>query len=317
MDCRRTLAPALWLLTGALGCAHDRGPAPVRETPPPPLASGSPYAPSKREGELPKRQPLASTCVQAGNFFAGEASALDKGSTAQEQMRDKARRAFQQAIAIDPNHLSAYQSLGHLYLDMSDYEHAVATYQKALRIQPRHGAVWFDLGMCQARHRDWPAALDSLQRAVGCDPENRQYINTLGFAFARAGRFQDSLNCFMRSCGNEALAQYQLARMLQHLGQIDQCRQCLQAALRLDPNLEQARALLVQVGTPPASAAGVRTIGFAEGEPTGADSRPGAAPQPDELPQELNVPQAPPQPPARPLILPPPPTAGNWRGPGQ
>src|SRR5579864_4578138 len=115
MDCRRTLVPALCLLTGALGCAHDSG-QPVRETPPPPLASGTPYAPSRLDG--PKRQPLASTCVEAGNFFAGEAKAMDKGSTAQEQMRNKARLAFQQAISINPKYIPAYRNLGHLYIDM-------------------------------------------------------------------------------------------------------------------------------------------------------------------------------------------------------
>ena len=242
---------------GVLGCAHDRGPAPLRETPPPPLASGSPYSPH-RELDGPKRQPLASTCVQGGNYLAGEANSLENGSTAQEQMRDKARRAFQQAIGIDPKCVPAYQNLGHLYVDMGDFDHAVATYQTALKIQPRNGSVWFDLGMCQARHKDWSTALDSLRKAVDCEPENRQYINTLGFALARAGRPQESLTWLIRSTGSEAMAQYQLARMLQHLGQTDQARQCLEASLRLDPHMEQAQAMMVQL------TAGVRPVGYTE-----------------------------------------------------
>jgi tetratricopeptide (TPR) repeat protein len=301
MDCRRTLVPALWLLTGALGCAHDRGSAP-RETPPPPLASGSPYAPS-RGAELPKREPRASTCAAAGDWMAGEAAALEKDTREQEQRRNIARKAYEQAIAINPNYIPAYQNLAHLYIEMCDYERAVATYQKALHLQPRNGSLWFDLGMCQARRKDWPAALQSLQRAVDCDPENRQYLNTLGFAFARVGRFQDSLNCFMRSWGNEAMAQYQLARMLQHLGQMEQCGQCLQQALRLDPNFDKARTLLSQIENPAPTE--VRPVGYTGAEPAGPDAQPVTAGQPDEVPQELTPETT--QQPARRFILPPPP----------
>jgi len=246
MDCRRTLLPAVWLLGGALGCAGDPRAAPVRETPPPPLA---------------------------GDWAAGEARARPKGSTEQEQMRDTARKSFQQAMTINPTYLPAYRSLAKLYVEMDDYEHAVATYHKALRLQPRNGALWFDLGMCHARYKAWPAALDALNRAHDCDPENRQYLNTLGHALARTGRYQDSLNCFVRSYGNEAMAHYQLARMLHHLGQNDQARQCLQAALQRDPNLEPA--------APPS-----REL-----------LREGIAPQPS----------------AARVILPPPPSSGNWQ----
>jgi tetratricopeptide (TPR) repeat protein len=320
MDCRRTLMPAVWLLTGALGCAHDNGGTPpvVRETPPPPLAARanlSPYAPAKHELDGPKRIPRPDTCVQAGNFFVGEAVALEQDSTAQEQMRDQARRAFQQALSIDPTYLPAYQSLARLYVIMGDYDHALATYQKALRLQPRNGPVWFDLGMCQARRRDWPAAIDSLSRAVDCDPENRQYLNTLAFTHARAGRYQDAFKCFVRSYGNEAMAQYQLARMLHHMGQYESCRQCLQAALALNPKLEPAQRLLSELAAPQPTDSAVRTVGYAEEAPVGPELPPAAS---REIPAETI--DNPPTPPgaSRGCILPPPPSTGTWRqGQGQ
>ena len=43
MDCRKTLLPAVWLLTGALGCSStEKVPVtPVRETAPPPLVQNT------------------------------------------------------------------------------------------------------------------------------------------------------------------------------------------------------------------------------------------------------------------------------------
>ena len=313
MDCRKMLLPALWLLTSAIGCATDRGtsaPA-VRETAPPPLASNSPYNPPKTELEGPKRVPKAATCVSAGDFFAGEAVFLDKDSTAQEQMRNKARIEYQQAIAIDPTHIPAYQSLARLYVEMEDFEHAVATYRKALQLQPRNSSVWFGLGMCQARRKDWPASIDSLSHAVEFDPENRQYVNFLGFALARAGQYQASLNCFGRQ-SNEAMAHYQLARMLQHLQKYDLARQCVLTALQKDPNLKPAQELLTQLGDIPPASAPIRTASYTEEAPAAIESQPTTQTPTEESPREVSV-AGPSQPVPQRTILPQPPPMGNWQ----
>jgi len=127
------------------------------------------------------------------------------------------------------------------------------------------------------------------------------------------GRYQDSLNCFVRSYGNEAMAHYQLARMLHHLGQNDQARQCLQAALHRDPKLEPAQVLLAEL-TGQSFGAAVRPAGFTEGSPPDAGSEPAAAPSSRELLREGMAPQ----PAAARVILPPPPSSGNWQtGPDQ
>ncbi len=318
MDCRRTLATALYLLTGALGCAHDTGTTapPLRETAPPPLAGPSAYNPSKRT-------PQAATCVAGGNFLVGEAAALDKGSSVQENQLDKARKAYQQALSIDPNYIPAYQSLARLYVMMEDYDHAVATYRQALKIQPRCAPVWFDLGVCQSRWKEWPGAIESLGHAVEYDPENRLFLNRLACVLAYTGRYQDSLSYFQRSYGNEAMAHYQLARAQYQLKQDDLCRQSLQTALQRDPNLEPAQALLNELGsTPGKTAPTATTITSIEKAPASAPT--GASPQQLVVPirtaayieevqsaPETNAPAAskpeepPPAPSLRPRTLPP------------
>jgi Tfp pilus assembly protein PilF len=243
MDCRRWVVPGLALLLGVWGCNHQAssvpGPMPPSyQTAPPPLAV-------KQEKPEPKRPPMPETCVAAGEFFAKESAAQENGSTAQEEMREKARKAFQQALSLDPKCLPAYCSLAQLYTTMADHDHAISTYQKAIKLAPNEASLHFELGMCQARKKDWPSALESLQKAVDLDPENRPYVNTLGHALARAGRFQDSLACFRRIHG-PGMAHYQLARMLFHLQQPEMGRRELELALQSDPDLEPARKLLAQ-----------------------------------------------------------------------
>jgi tetratricopeptide (TPR) repeat protein len=283
----------------------------VHETVAPPLAATtSAYAPIRRDVELPKRPPQAETCVKFGDYIAGEAAAMDKGSTVQEDMRDRARKAYQQAIDLDPKYLPAYQSLARLYVSMDDFDHAAATFRRALQVEPRNASIWFEMGWTQARHKEWQAAIPSLTRAVDCDPENRHYVNTLGFALACTGQYQASLACFCRH-NSEAVAHFQLARLLHYLKQDDQARSCLQAALSRDPNLEAAQALLSQLTAP---APPVRTVGYLEEVPEGAEIQSSAAPPPEmTMPPQYQAPRQP----ARGMILPPPP-GGNWQtGPGR
>jgi tetratricopeptide (TPR) repeat protein len=213
-----------------------------------PTVPARPAAAERPREEVAARRPAnkAGVCVAAGNFCESEGGKAPAGSAKQEQLYDQARRAYQQALESDPNHLPAYQSLARLYTAMGDHEHAVATYRKGLQKHPRQAGLWFDLGMCHARHKEWLPAVEALRKAVELDPENRQYVNVLGHCLARAGRYEESLAFFRKTVG-EARAHYNVARMLHHLNDNAQARQHLELALRADPKLAPAQQLLAQL----------------------------------------------------------------------
>ena len=90
MDCRKSLFPALWLLFGALGCSHtETGPVlpQLHETSPPPLASGSSYAPIKHDVKITKRNPQPETCVAFGDIFLADLRAYREQNLARLGMR--------------------------------------------------------------------------------------------------------------------------------------------------------------------------------------------------------------------------------------
>src|SRR5262249_42260975 len=102
MDCRGKLWLGLALL-GEAGCSTTSDkPQPVVGLPPP-------GAVIKKEEPLPRKDPTANICVKAGDFYAGEAALLDAEQARQEQLRDQARKAYQQALALDPKHVPAYR----------------------------------------------------------------------------------------------------------------------------------------------------------------------------------------------------------------
>ncbi len=263
MDCRKPLMVALWLAGGLAGCTttNQTQTASLSQ----PLVPGQIVdVPLKKESDLPKRVPQAITCVKYGDFAADEATSPNKSLVEVQEQRDLARKAYQQALSIDPNCLPAYQGLTSLYVALKDYKHATATYQEALRHYPKEPSLWYELGMCYARQKEWEPAFQHLNKASELDPENRKYANALGYALARAGRYDDSLVVFGR-LQSEPEAHYNLARMLQHLNQTDLARQQLQVALQKDPEMKQALALLSELNNP-AAAQGqdVRQTSFVE-----------------------------------------------------
>ena len=313
MDCRRPLVLALSLVGGAAGCAHQVAAVPVAAQPPSKyitVASAPPAAapePAREEAAAPPKPHRPETLVAYGDFATREADAAGQKPAQQEQIRDRARRAYQEALKVDPGHLPAYKGLAHLYLAMGDFEHAAATYQAALRLAPADATLWSELGMCHARAKAWPAAVEELSKAVEIDPENRTYGNFLGYALARCGRYDDSLAVFARHHG-EAKAHYSLALMLDHLQQPEPCKVHLRAALDKDPRLEDARQMLARLegaATAPAvpttpTVPPVQTVSYSEPRPSAP--APGAAPA-------TEAPAARPETkrPVRRVILPPPP----------
>lgn len=211
-----------------------------------------------KNDDKPKRDPKPSTCVAFADFCVSTANEPNRSPQERDQRREQAREAYLQALKTDPNNVPAYAGLANLYELMADHERAVAMYQKAVQIAPKEAVLWFELGMSQARHKEWAAARENLQKAQQLDPDNRRYADMLGFCLARTGDFAGSIACF-RHVMSEAQAHYNLARMLHHVQQDGVARRHLEIALRLQPDLEGAAALLAELNKPVASSQAAAT----------------------------------------------------------
>jgi tetratricopeptide (TPR) repeat protein len=192
--------------------------------------------PIKKEVDLPPRDPKPLTCLKGGDLMLAGATAPGRGPGEKQQFFERARKAYQQAISLDPKFLPAYQALARLYVLMEDERRAVETYQKAIKLKSDDASLWYELGMCYKRQKDWEPALEHLTKAAELEPETSKYVNTLAVVLACAGRYQESLECFTR-LGSQAKAHYKLAKTLERLNQPELSKQHLAVALEMDPRL--------------------------------------------------------------------------------
>ncbi len=246
MECRRSLVVAICLAWTSAGCVgQGTAQRTVRANSNPVPAQPPPGAVVQKVSDQPKRHPKPATLVAWANCREREAAA-EKNSLLQSELRDQARRAYQQAIQQDSSYLPAYQGLARLYLALSDYDRAVNTLNHALHKSPKDANLWFERGVCLARKKDWGGAIQSMQRAVELDPENRYIVQTLGFTLAWSGRYDEGLAFLARAMG-PANAHYNLARVHQRQERPEQCKQHLQLAIQANPNLDVAREMLTRL----------------------------------------------------------------------
>src|SRR4051812_1858013 len=107
MEGRMTLFLALGLLTGTAGCSALKSPPP-QTTERITLSSPSDPAPEKAN-EPPAKLMGPAVYVAKGDFCMR--TGRDKGDTPslQQKLYDNARKAYQQAIQVDPHYTQAYQ----------------------------------------------------------------------------------------------------------------------------------------------------------------------------------------------------------------
>src|SRR5262245_59892241 len=252
MDCRWTR----WILgavcAGALGCSSPSkwlaGRSDVDEES---LArSAAKIAADEPIPQASKLKP--ETWVSLGDVRVQMAADPNRTPADAERLREQAREMYQRALERDPKNLAAHKGLIRLYVNGNDPERAKAAFQKVLAKEPKNAGLWHDHGIYMARLKDWPAAIDSLQTATQLDPDNRIYCKTLGFTLARAGQPDEALPWLAKAMP-EAQARLNLAKMLNHTQQREASAQQLELALRADPRLDEARAMLDELrggGTP-------------------------------------------------------------------
>jgi Tfp pilus assembly protein PilF len=207
------------------------------------------YTTTKKASEAGNagRIPRIDTVLSAAHVLEKNGDAAR--DPADRSMRyQKARMTYEQALSLDPASRAAQAGVARVYSKEGNQAKAIELFKAAIEASPADPELWHDLSMCFARQRQWDESIACMQRAAQINPANLNYSNNYGWLLARAGRYQESFDHFCRTLG-EARAHYNLARMADHLGNRELCKQYLEAALRVDPQLPEARQMLASLNT--------------------------------------------------------------------
>lgn len=150
---------------------------------------------------------------------------------------------YQDALALDPTCKPALFRLGLVYTAHKRYTLAQAVWERYVRITDGSAASYGNLGFCLQLAGRTTEAANAYQRGIAKDPTNQACRVNYGLMLARDGQLTQAAQQ-LGQCLTPAQVHYNLASVLQSQGKKPQARHEYDEALKLDPNMVDARTRL-------------------------------------------------------------------------
>ena len=163
-----------------------------------------------------------------------------------------ARRELKSILSAKGENPQAEQWLGMLEASSGNKAAAIQSFRKVLETQPDNAIALNNLAYLLVESGDQTEEpLRHAQRAVELDPKNPDFADTLGWVLFRRGVYPVAVTHLERAASMKptAIRQYHLAMAYYKAGQEARGRTALQAGLRMDPSLPEAKAAQQLMGT--------------------------------------------------------------------
>lgn len=153
------------------------------------------------------------------------------------------------AIHVGPYSSTAHFALAFVLQNGNHLTEAKAAIQEAIRLLPEHAPYWGQLASIEMSRRDWSAALAAAESGLEQDPENDHCTNYRARALVKLGRRDDASAAIAASLSrnpDNAATHANMGWTLLHARDPRRALEHFREALRLEPNLEHARAGIVE-----------------------------------------------------------------------
>jgi len=164
---------------------------------------------------------------------------------------DDARKRLEGVIASGGSEATAHLWLGNLDDVRGNYPAAIEHFRKVVEINPDNGQASNNLAYLLAEYGKRPdEALKYAEKAVELAPDRPAYCDTLGWILYRKGVYSSAVRYLEqadRDRGN-VVWKYHLAMAYAKAGQVSRGRTTLEAALKINPNLPEAKMAQQMIG---------------------------------------------------------------------
>lgn len=154
---------------------------------------------------------------------------------------------FRHAVDVTTDNYAAENVLGKAYERAGENNYALACYELSVKTEPRFPQSQFNLAMALMSVGRTAEALGHLQTAAVLDRRDADVQYDLGIYFSQHASWTNALNCFSNAMvvrPDFARAHLAVGGALANLGRATEAAPHLREALRLDPNLLEAKTNL-------------------------------------------------------------------------
>jgi Tfp pilus assembly protein PilF len=196
-------------------------------------------------GDVKQAQVAFAAAVAADPGFREADLALVQTDVLQGKA-DDARKRLKAILSRDEGNPKAQLWLGILEEKLGDRNAAIDLYRKVAQANPDSAQASNNLAYLLAEYGNKPdEALRYAEKAVELVPEDPAYCDTLGWILYRKGVYDSAIPYLERASAHEAkdtvIWKYHLAMAYAKAGNVTRGRTTLEAALKLNPNLPEAK----------------------------------------------------------------------------
>ncbi|WP_428304226.1 tetratricopeptide repeat protein [Lacipirellula sp.] len=161
----------------------------------------------------------------------------------------QARQHYQKALAMDPKNLDALLGAARLEDREGRLDVAQMLYERAAKAHPQSATAQNDLALCYARRGDLPTAARVLDQAVRLEPRKALYRNNSAKVLVEMNQVKPAMDHLM-AVHTPAVANYNMAVLLNDRGRSAEAMPFLSQAISLDPAMQPAHEMLAQLTAP-------------------------------------------------------------------
>ena len=102
---------------------------------------------------------------------AGDLAYLDANTLFEDGAYERALALYEEALAIDPNHIHALRGRARTLLQLGQFSDALAAFDQAIAREPEFGATYANRGILHDRMGRYEKAIGDYEQALALDPE--------------------------------------------------------------------------------------------------------------------------------------------------
>jgi tetratricopeptide (TPR) repeat protein len=156
---------------------------------------------------------------------------------------EEAVKAYQKALAIDPDDPTILTDLAVLYVRQGDVQEALKLAEKAAEVAPNFENAFVLLGRLYAGTGNNAKAIEAYRRVIAINPSNHDAYLLLGTLYAQENRFREALEALEHLKAllpDNPLASYYKARIFLDMKFYDQAEAAYQEVLQINPFFDRA-----------------------------------------------------------------------------
>ncbi|MEN9417844.1 MAG: hypothetical protein RI988_1464 [Pseudomonadota bacterium] len=160
----------------------------------------------------------------------------------------EAAAAFEEALAIEPNHVAALINLGAVYQALRRLEPALERYGQALKLHPGSPEAWNNRGLILVELGRFEEALESCDLATSLRPAYAEAHNNRGAALQGLKRWEEALASHdeaIRLRPDYGKAHFNRGLALLELGRLSEAGSSLERAWQFNPAVEGLLGLML------------------------------------------------------------------------